>query len=156
MKRHGKSILLPALFLTAGLFLSGCASGEEEIKLDPNFTPGAMDRLTRQERDTLIRAAQDFAVRSKSVRKRLTEQQCIFIRSTRPEVRERYQARKYGMLEMRWRISKTAELMVRSRGDLTKERQNWELEICDTRESTPVPDGFLSPELEKNLNLPPK
>ena len=134
---------------------ASCAS-DGRPELDPSFKPGPDDKLTRSELAELISAGQKFAVHSSSVRKRLTPEQCRYIQMTRPSVREVYFAPKYGLLEMRWKISKLSELILRSRGYLNREKQNWELEICTVHETAPVPDGLLSPELEKNLALPPK
>jgi hypothetical protein len=69
---------------------------------------------------------------------------------------EKYSGYKYGLLEMRWRISKTAELILRSKGPLDIKQQNWKLEICTTRKNGPEPEGMISKELEKNIGLPPK
>lgn len=146
--------LLAAAVLTASFAVSCASDGKPE--LDPSYTPGPNDRLTRGELATLINAGQEFAVHSGSVKKRLTPEQCRYVRNTRPSVREVYYAPKYGLLEMRWRISKLSELILRSRGYLNRDKQNWELEICTIQETAPVPEGLLSPELEKSLALPPK
>lgn len=147
------------LFCTAALgslLLAVSCAGDGKPELDPYFTPGPQDRLTRSELSALIRAGQTFAVHSESVRKRLRPEQIRYIRTTLPAVREAYYAPKYGLLEMRWKIARNSELILRSRGYLNREKQNWELEICTVRESDPVPDGLLSPELEKGIGLPPK
>ena len=143
------------LALCLALFAVSCA-GDGKPELDPSFVPGPQDKLSRSELYSLINAGQSFAVHSESVKKRLKPEQIRYVRTTFPAVREVYFAPKYGLLEMRWKISKNSELILRSRGYLDREKQNWELEICTVMESAPVPEGLLSPELEKNLALPPK
>ena len=146
--------LLAVPVLTA-IFTVSCSS-DGKPDLDPSYQPGPQDKLTRAELNSLILAGQEFAIHSGSVKKRLTREQCRYIQTTRPVVREVYYAPKYGLLEMRWKISRLSELILRSRGYLNRKKQNWELEICTVQESDPVPDGLLSPELEKSLALPPK
>ena len=150
-----RHLILSAAVLGSLLFASSCA-GDSRPELDPSFTPGPQDKLTRSELSALVHAGQSFAVHSDSVKKRLTPEQIRYIRTTIPSVRESYYAPRYGLLEMRWKIAKDSELILRSRGYLDRKKQNWELEICTVRESAPVPEGLLSPELEKNLALPPK
>lgn len=150
-----RGLILSAFVVCTVVFAVSCAE-DARPELDPSYTPAPKDRLTRGELHTLIRAGQSFAVHSESVRKRLTPEQIRYIRTALPAVREVYHAPKYGLLEMRWKISKASELILRSRGYLNREKQNWELEICTIQESAPVPEGFLSPDLEKNLALPPK
>ncbi|MBO4491336.1 MAG: hypothetical protein J5944_08265 [Lentisphaeria bacterium] len=147
-------LLLASALLTGSALLSCASDGKPE--LDPSYTPGPNDKLTRSELITLINAGQEFAVHSESVKKRLTPEQCRYVRNTQPSVREVYYAPKYGLLEMRWKISKHSVLILRSRGYLNRDKQNWELEICTVQETAPVPEGLLSPELEKSLALPPK
>ena len=151
----GRVIYLPVFAAVFLCLLVSCA-GDSKPELDLSFKPGPQDKLTRSELASLVRAGQEFAVHSDSVKKRLKPEQCRYIRTTIPAVREVYYAPKYGLLEMRWRISKSSELILRSRGYLDRKKQNWELEICTVQESAPVPEGLLSPELEKNLALPPK
>ena len=150
-----RRLLLPLAAAFTALAAASCSS-DGKPELDPSYKPAPQDMITRAELNTLIQAGQEFAIHSDSVRKRLTAEQCRYIRTTRPAVREVYYAPKYGLLEMRWRISRRSELILRSRGYLDRKKQNWELEICTVQESAPVPDGLLSPELEKNLALPPK
>lgn len=150
-----RRLAISALSFCMVLFAVSCA-GDGRPELDPSFRPGPEDKLTRGELNSLIQAGQSFAVHSESVRKRLNKEQIRYIRTTRPVVREAYYAPKYGLLEMRWKISRDSDLILRSRGYLDRKKQNWELEICTVRESSPVPEGLLSPELEKNLALPPK
>lgn len=150
-----RSSFFRCLALGVALFAVSCA-GDGKPELDPSFVPGPKDKLTRSELHALVNAGQSFAVHSESVKKRLTPEQIRYIRATFPTVREVYFAPKYGLLEMRWKISRKSELILRSRGYLDREKQNWELEICTVTESAPVPEGLLSPELEKNLALPPK
>jgi len=102
--------LLAAAVLTASIAVSCASDGKPE--LDPSYKPGPNDRLTRGELATLINAGQEFAVHSGSVKKRLTPEQCRYVRNTRPSVREVYYAPKYGLLEMRWRISKHSDLIL--------------------------------------------
>ena len=155
MTERIRSSFLRSLALCIALFAVSCA-GDGRPELDPSFTPGPKDKLTRSELSALVNAGQSFAVHSESVRKRLKPEQIRYIHTSFPSVREVYYAPKYGLLEMRWKISKNSELILRSRGYLDRKKQNWELEICTVRESAPVPEGLLSPELEKNLALPPK
>ena len=150
-----RSLALSVCAFCFAVFAVSCG-GNAAPELDPSFKPGPDDKLTRSERNSLIRAGQTFAVHSDSVRKHLRPEQIRYIQSTVPSVREVYFAPKYGLLEMRWRIAANAELILRSRGYLNQKKQNWDLEICTVQESSPVPEGFLSPELEKNLALPPK
>ena len=137
------------------VILCGCVSNTVEAPpLDYKVTK--KDRLTRAELANLINHGQRFAVRSESVKKRLTKQQQRYILNTRPVVVEKYSGYKYGLLEMRWRISKTSELVLRSKGPLNVKQQNWKLEICTTQKNGRETEGFISKELENNLALPPK
>lgn len=144
------------LLLCGLLFIAGCASSNADRVPPPDYKVTKKDRLTRAELANLINHGQNFAVRSPSVKKRLTKQQQRYIRNTRPVIVEKYSGYKYGLLEMRWRISKTAELILRSKGPLDIKQQNWKLEICTTRKNGPEPEGMISKELEKNIGLPPK
>lgn len=135
------------------LCLTGCYTPRGPI---PGFEATAKDKLTRAELENLIYHGKRFAVRSESVKRKLTPAQINYVQNTKPVVSEKYTAPKYGLLEMRWRITRITELILRSRGPLDVEKQNWELEICVTQESAPLPEGMISKDLEKNLRLPPK
>lgn len=136
--------------------LTGCESANANRVPPLGYKVTKKDRLTRAELANLINHGQKFAVHSPSVKKRLTKQQQRYILNTRPVVTEKYSGYKYGQLEMRWRIGKTAELVLRSKGPLDVKQQNWKLEICTTRKNGPEPEGLISKELEKNIGLPPK
>lgn len=142
------------LLLCCLAILTGCASNSNVPPLDYKVTK--KDRLTRAELANLVNHGQRFAVRSESVKKRLTKQQQRYILNTRPVVVEKYSGYKYGLLEMRWRISKTSELVLRSKGPLNIKQQNWKLEICTTQKNGRETEGFISKELERNIGLPPK
>ena len=142
------------LLLCCLAILTGCASNSNVPPLDYKVT--RKDRLTRAELANLVNHGQRFAVRSPKVKKRLTPQQQRYILNTRPVVVEKYSGYKYGLLEMRWRISKTSELVLRSKGPLNVKQQNWKLEICTTQKNGRETEGFISKELENNLALPPK
>ena len=137
------------------VILTGCASGSGNVP-PPDYKVTKKDRLTRAELANLVNHGQRFAVRSESVKKRLTKQQQRYVLNTRPVVVEKYSGYKYGLLEMRWRISKTSELVLRSKGPLNVKQQNWKLEICTTQKNGRETEGFISKELERNIGLPPK
>ena len=144
-----------ALLFCIGL-LTGCASSNADRVPPVGYKVTQKDRLTRAELANLINHGKKFAIHSSSVKKRLTKQQQRYILNTRPMITEKYSGYKYGQLEMRWRIGKTAELVLRSKGPLDVKQQNWKLEICTTRKNGPEPEGLISKELEKNIGLPPK
>ena len=148
-------ISMTAVLLCA-LANTGCGTAEDDTRIDPNYEPSPSDRLTKSELQMLIRQAQQFASSPESNKARMTPQQRQYVRTTHPAVEERYWGPKTGYLEMRWRLTKKSELILRSKGKLLKKKPNWEMEICVTNESAPVPEGFLRPELEKDLSLPPK
>lgn len=142
------------LLLCCLAILTGCASNSNVPP--PDYKVTKKDRLTRAELANLVNHGQRFAVRSPKVKKRLTKQQQRYILNTRPVVVEKYSGYKYGLLEMRWRISKTSELVLRSKGPLNVKQQNWKLEICTTQKNGRETDGFISKDLERNIGLPPK
>ena len=143
------------VMLLCGL-IAGCGTAEDDTKIDPNYEPRPSDRLTKSELQMLISQAQQFVSSPESNKSRMTAQQRQYVRTTRPAVEERYWGPKTGYLEMRWRLSPNSELIIRSRGKLLKKKPNWEMEIYVTKESSPLPAGFLSRELENQLALPPK
>ena len=148
-------MLYRMILLLCGLaILTGCASNSNVPP--PDYKVTKKDRLTRAELANLVNHGQRFAVRSPKVKKRLTKQQQRYILNTRPVVVEKYSGYKYGLLEMRWRISKTSELVLRSKGPLNVKQQNWKLEICTTQKNGRETDGFISKDLERNIGLPPK
>ena len=139
------------------LMNAGCGTAEDDTKIDPNYEPKQSDRLTKSELQMLIAQAQQFASSPETNKARsMTPRQRQYVRMTRPSVEERYWGPKTGYLEMRWRLTPKTELILRSRGKLLKKKPNWELEICVTEESAPVPSGFLTRGLENQLSLPPK
>lgn len=117
-----------AALSAACLSFSSCAGGaEEEVYVDPQYEPSEEDKLTDEELDVIVYHAQRFV--SEANLPRLQEPHRRIIRTRKPEIRISYGGRKYGKIELEWRISPTTVVILWAHGKLTERRPQWRLEV---------------------------